>query len=136
MTIPLTVKPRCSKTLRIYEPPDESEGTISLRVVLRISFAAHMNIIATTPNSSWLESRCDQTSHTHSCMATLHCLVSPDFRIGSIASIWLCQSYFRFSLIPRRSSGGGKSENLHNRRNRAQSLEPYKSVQKALTCWA
>src|SRR5216684_1613132 len=29
MTIPLTVKPRCSKTPRIYEPPDESEGTIS-----------------------------------------------------------------------------------------------------------
>src|SRR4030088_102248 len=105
MTIPLTVKPRCSKTPGIYEPPDESEGTISLRVVLRISFAAHMNIIATTPGSSWLESRCDQTSHTHGCIATLHSLVGPEFRIGSIASIGDVR-VTSASPDSRRSSGG------------------------------
>src|SRR6266567_2188371 len=66
--------PPCSQTLLLEDagsirPPDESEGTISLKVVLRIGFAAHTNIIATTPGLSSLESRCDQTSYTHSCIA-------------------------------------------------------------------
>src|SRR3984893_8401196 len=69
---------RRSKTPGIYEPTDESEGTISLRVVLRVSFAAHTDNIATTPGSGRLERR-DQTSGTHGCIAALHCSVTPDF---------------------------------------------------------
>src|SRR5450631_3899964 len=59
MKFRLAVRPRL-KTPGIYEPTDEREAAISLMVVLRISFAAHINIIATTPGSSRPESRCDQ----------------------------------------------------------------------------
>src|SRR6266480_5787512 len=46
---------------------------------------SHPPCIATTPGSSQLESRCDQASHPHCRIVTLNCLVSPDFRIGSIS---------------------------------------------------
>jgi hypothetical protein len=59
--IPAHDNPPCCQT-PLFEnagnirPPDESEGTISLKVVLLISFAAHTDNVATKPSSSGLES--------------------------------------------------------------------------------
>jgi len=49
--IPAHDNPPCHQTLLLEDagsirPPDESEGTISLKVVLRIGFAAHTQAAA------------------------------------------------------------------------------------------